>query len=71
VSDALCILRRDDALLGQHCRMGLARGNVLPVEVPVEIDRALISSMTGSLSEPKRPPHILLLMMRPLRFVRR
>ena len=27
--------------------------------------RSLISSITGSLSEPKRPPHILLLMMRP------
>ena len=27
-----------DALFGQHRRMGPARSNVLPVEVPIEVD---------------------------------
>ena len=38
MSDLLRIVRRDDALLGQHAGMGLGRGDVLAVEVPVEID---------------------------------
>jgi hypothetical protein len=41
VSDPLCILRRDDAAFRQHGGVGLARGDVLPVEVAVEIDRGV------------------------------
>jgi hypothetical protein len=41
VSDPLCILRRNDAGFGEHRRMGLACGDILPVEVSVEIDRGV------------------------------
>jgi thiol-disulfide isomerase/thioredoxin len=38
VSDLFRIVGRNDALLGQHVGMGLGRGDVLTVEMPVEID---------------------------------
>jgi len=41
VSDRFRIVLADDALLGQHGRMGLARHDILAVEVPVEIDRGI------------------------------
>ena len=41
MSDALCILRRDDAFFREHRRVGLASGNVLPVQVAVKINRGV------------------------------
>ena len=62
MSDPFCILRRDDAFFGEHRRMGLAGGDVLPVKVAVEIDRGVDVLHERIGSAPKRPPHILLLM---------
>jgi hypothetical protein len=44
--------------------MGLAGGNVLAIEVPVESIEVLIFSMMAAGPEAKRPPHIVLLTTR-------
>jgi len=41
VSDPLCILGADDAGLAEHRGVGLARGDILPVKLAVEIDRGV------------------------------
>jgi hypothetical protein len=38
VSDLFRIVRRNDALLAQHVGMGFGRGDVLAVQVPIEVD---------------------------------
>ena len=50
---------------GQHRGMRLARGDVLAIEAPVEVDRG-VDLLHDRRRDPtaKRPPHILLLMMR-------
>ena len=57
MSDPLCILRRDDALFGEHRRVRLAGGNVLPVKVTVEVDRGVDvrHDRVGTRTEPAAP----------------
>src|SRR6185436_18040325 len=48
----------DDALFGEHLRMGLARGNVLAIKVPIEIDRGVDLLHDGGRTGRKAPaPH--------------
>src|SRR5450759_977452 len=57
MSDLFRIVGRNDALLGQHVGMGLGRGNVLAVEMPVEIDGGvdLLHDGAGARREPPAP----------------
>jgi hypothetical protein len=57
VSDLLRILGRDDAAFGEHRRMRLAGGDVLPVKLAVDVDRGvdLLHQRIGLLAEAPAP----------------
>ncbi len=60
MSDLRGIVRRDNALLRQHGRMGLGRGDVLAVEVPVDIDGGVDFLHDGIGTRRKAPaPHLV------------
>ncbi len=63
VSDLFRIVRRNDALLGQHVGMGFGRGDVLAYKCRSKSMEVLISSMMASGPDANRPPHILLLIV--------
>ena len=57
MSDLFRIVGRNDALLAKHVGMGLGRGDVLAVEMPVEIDGGvdLLHDGAGARREPPTP----------------
>ena len=62
MSDLAGIVRRDDALLRQHGGVGLAGGDILPVEVPVEVDRGVDLLHDGGGAGREAPtPHLVAL----------
>jgi hypothetical protein len=50
VNDLFCILRRNDAAFGQHVGVGFARGDILAIELAIDIDRHVDISHDGVLA---------------------
>src|ERR1019366_7228261 len=60
MSDLFRIVGRNDALLAKHVGMGLGRGNVLAVEMPVEIDGGVNFLHDGAGTRRESPaPHFV------------